>query len=46
MHENMLLNVFNSTVDRLNKKNCYFKGRKFKNRERIDRLEGKCPMPQ
>ena len=33
MHENTLLNVFNNTTDRLDKKNLYFKGRKLKNYE-------------
>ena len=45
MHENTLLNVFDSTVDRLDKK-IDILGRKLKNQERIDRSEGKCPIPQ
>ena len=44
MHGNTLLNMFNSTIDRL-EKNWNFKGRKPKNQERIDRFEGKCPIP-
>ena len=45
MHENTLLNVFDSTVDRLDKK-IDILGRKLKNQERIDRSEGKCLIPQ
>ena len=44
MHENTLLNVFDSTVDRLDKK-IDILGRKLKNQEGIDRSEGKCPIP-
>ena len=45
MHENTLLNVFDSTIDRLDKK-IDILGRKLKNQEGIDRSEGKCPIPQ
>ena len=44
MHENTLLNVFDSTIDRLDKK-IDILGRKLKNQEGIDRSEGKCPIP-
>ena len=46
MHKNMPLNVFNSTVDRLDRKNDDLKEKKLKNQERIDRLKGKFPIPE
>ena len=40
MHENALLNVLNSTTDRLDKNH------DIKHREKIDKFEGKCLIPQ
>ena len=46
MHENRLLNVFNGTIDRLDKNIDLMKEKNLKNQERIDRFEEKCRLPQ
>ena len=46
MHENRLLNVFNGTIDRLDKNIDLLKEKNLKNQERIDRFEEKCRLPQ